>query len=178
MVVDEGRGRTRRLPSLFVNDVQVYSDRDLGRVRAHLVHAVDAFVHSGQRATYMLTACEIGGRPGLYGSTFFNRATARRDLARLGMTFSDDPFTFFGADGTFAARDRAPFRPEFVTLPLEPEGERVTRWSAGAALHRAAYYRIADIGQEEIARLAAVVAACPVLSARSARDLAEAIAEA
>ena len=176
-VVDNAAGRIRQLPSLYVNDVQLFADRDVDRVRDLLVHVVDAFMRSGERATYMLTACEIGGRRGLYGSTFFNRATTRRDLARLGMTFSDDPFTVFGADGTFASADRSPFTPEFVTFPLEPGGARVTRWTPAALLHRTAFYRIADIAEDEVARLAAALAGCAGLSARTAPDLAAAVGE-
>ncbi|HEV2756081.1 MAG TPA: hypothetical protein VG318_09935 [Actinomycetota bacterium] len=162
----------RRLPSLYVNDVQVFADRDVGRVVATMRRAVDAFVASAQRPTYMLTACEIGGRVGLYGTDFFNRSSYRRKLQRLGMRFSDTAFVTFCDDGRFEADGFGRFDATFLTLGTPPEdGPPIQRVTGALLLYQLVFYRIADIADEELARLAAVAGRLDALSAARPEDL-------
>jgi hypothetical protein len=177
VVVDPGLGRgLRKLPSLYVNDVQLYADRDVDGVVGALERAVDAFVHSAERATYMLTACEIGGRRGLYGADFFNRTRARLELQRLGMRFSHDPFVVLRDDGSFESEDFPPFDPSFLLLAPSGAGESAsTRPSAAALVHQFAYYRIADLGIEELHRLPAALARMDIVGAPSADAVVRAV---
>lgn len=171
MVVESEVRGPRRLPSLYVNDVQVYAGRDVGGVTRALARAVDAFVHSGERGTYMLTACEIGGRRGLYGTDFFNRSAYRRKLQRLGATFSNDPFVIFRDDGRFESEDFRAFDAEFVTLGAPSEGPAVERAAGAILLYQLAFYRIADLDEEELRRIAGVAARVVALSASDPETL-------
>ena len=178
VVVDDRERGPRRLPSLYVNDVQLFADRDVARVQAALRRTVDAFVRSGERATYMLTACEIGGRKGLYGTDFFNRSAYRRKLEGLGMRFSSDPFVVFGNDGTFGSQDRAPFVPEFLALgaPGDDAGG-VQRVGGALLLQQLTFYRIADVAEEELRRLASLAERLDAFSAADPGNLAATLAQ-
>lgn len=170
-----GRG-IRKLPSLYVNDVQLFAAREMVSVQKALTRTVDAFVRSSERATYMLTACEIDGRAGLYGTDFFNRSAYRRRLERLGMRFSTDAFVVLRDDGTFESTDRAPFVPSFVTLGAPSEDLPGVDVVHGASLlYQLAFYRIADIGEEELGRLASLAGGFDALSAADPADLAGAL---
>jgi hypothetical protein len=172
LVTDTSGSRVKKLPSFYVNTSQMYAHRDLEVVRDRLEGAVDAFVSSAERASYMLTACEIGGRKGLYGTDFFNRSAYRQRLKRLGARFSDHPFSVFGDDGTFASEDFDPFRPEFLTLGTLSTNPPGVRETTGAYLvHQLTFYRIADVGQEELRRLVDVAGGLKGLSATDPADL-------
>lgn len=176
LVTDPGGGRVKKLPSVYVNTSQLYADRDVKRVRSKLDRAVSAFTGGDPRGTYMLTACEIGGRKGLYGTDFFNRAAYRQKLRRLGMRFSDDPFVVLNADGTFESDDFEPFEPAFLTMPRrsdEPPG--VVRTEGGFLVYQLTYYRIADLDPVELRRLVALASTIDALSATQPEDLAAAL---
>ncbi|MDQ3952628.1 MAG: hypothetical protein M3279_06665 [Actinomycetota bacterium] len=176
LVAGTADGRVKKLPSLYVNTVQTFAARDLSLVRAKLDRTVEVFRSSARTPTYMLTACEIGGRRGLFGTDFFNRSIYRRKLERLGMTFSDDLFVMMGEDGSFYAADREPFVPEFVTLqktsPPQPGAARVT---GGYLVYLLTYYRIADIDADELSRLVALAGGIEALRANEPADLAGAL---
>jgi hypothetical protein len=176
LVAGTADGRVKKLPSLYVNSVQVYGARDLEAVRAKLNRAVEAFTSSARVPTYMLTACEIGGRRGLYGSDFFNRSIYRQKLKRLGMTFSDDIFVMMEDDGSFYANDRDPYVPEFLTLPkTSPPQPGVTRVTGGYLVYQLSYYRIADISAPELSRLVALAKEIEALRSNEPAELAEAL---
>ncbi|HYP22495.1 MAG TPA: hypothetical protein VEV43_02890 [Actinomycetota bacterium] len=176
LVAGTADGRVKKLPSLYVNSIQVYAARDVSLVQAKLARAVDAFMASARVSTYMLTACEIGGRRGLFGTDFFNRSIYRQKLKRLGMTFSDDLYVMMSEDGTFYAQDRDPFVPEFVTLqktsPPRPGADRV---SGGFLVYLLSYYRIADIEAPELSRLVALAREIEALRANEPEDLVAAL---
>lgn len=155
--------------------MQTYADRDVTAVAEALRRTVDAFATSGERATYMLAACDIGGRKGLYGTDFFNRSAFRRKLERLGMQFSKDPFSTFRGDGCFESQDRAPFRAEFVTLGVPPAGRGVVRSSPAELLYQCIFYRIADVREGEMARLAAALEDAEGISGGNPKDLVAAL---
>ncbi|MFN2589018.1 MAG: hypothetical protein ABR613_12995 [Actinomycetota bacterium] len=172
-------GRVRKLPSLYVNTTQVYADRDVAVVRAQLDRAVQAFMTSAERATYMLTACEIGGRKGLYGTDFFNRSVYRRRLERLGMRFSREPFVSFHGDAAFEATDFEPFTPAFLTLPRRSDDPAEPWHLRGALLvHQLTFFRIADISPDELSSLVAVAGGLDAVGATEPEDLAAALAPA
>ena len=177
-VTDTGGGRVKKLPSFYVNSSQMYAHRDAGVVRRKLERAVTAFQSSGERATYMLTACAIGGRKGLYGTDFFNRSAYRQKLRRRGMRFSDDPFVDFDPDdGTFSSEDFEPFRPSFVTMPrLSSVPPGVVPMKGGRLVYQMTYYRIADIGAAELATIASLAPELEAMSATDPEDLAAALA--
>jgi hypothetical protein len=167
----------KKLPSLYVNTIQTYAARDLELVRAKLRRTVDAFMSSADVSTYMLTACEIGGRRGLYGTDFFNRSIFRQKLKRLGVTFSDDVFVMMDPGGAFYAEDRGAFVPEFVTLPkLSPPQPGVQRVTGGLLVYLLSYFRIADLGPEELARLVALAKDIDAVRANEPAELVEALA--
>lgn len=169
-------GRVKMFPSLYVNSIQVFAARDVGLVQQKLRRTIDAFTSSAQTPTYMLTACEIGGRPGLFGTDFFNRSIYRQKMKRLGMTFSDDPYVMMNEDGTFYSQDRDAFAPEFVTLQkTSPPRPGVTHVSGGMLVYLLTYYRIADISPEELSRVVALARRVEALRANEPADLAEAL---
>lgn len=176
LVAGTADGRVKKLPSLYVNSIQVYADRDLPSVQSKLRRATAAFTASQRVPTYMLTACEIGGRLGLYGTDFFNRSIYRQKLKRLGMTFSDDLYVMMRDDGSFYAEDRDPFVPEFVTLQkTSPPQPGVTRVTGGFLVYLLSYYRIADIDAPELARLVALAREVDALRANEPAELAAAL---
>ncbi|MDQ3915861.1 MAG: hypothetical protein M3323_11135 [Actinomycetota bacterium] len=176
LVTDPGGGRVKKLPSLYVNTTQLYADRDVHAVRAQLDRAVDAFMSSAERPTYMLTACEIGGRKGLYGTDFFNRSVYRRKLERLGMRFSGEQFTVFDGEATFHAEGIGSFRPSFVTLPRRSDNPSEVWEIRGALLvHQLTFYRIADIAPTELSSLVSLAGGLDALGATEPEDLAAAL---
>ena len=176
LIAGTADGRVKKFPSLYVNNIQVYAARDLEAVRTKLGRAVEAFTSSARVPTYMMTACEIGGRRGLFGTDFFNRSIYRLKMKRLGMTFSDDLFVMMGEDGSFHARDRDPFVPEFVTLPkTSPPQPGVTRVAGGYLVYQLTYYRIADISAPELSRVVRLAKEIEALRASEPDDLVEAL---
>lgn len=176
LVTGTADGRVKKLPSLYVNSIQVYAARELSLVQEKLRRAVGAFRSSAGTPTYMLTACEIGGRRGLFGTDFFNRSIYRQKLKRLGMRFSDDLFVMMNPDGTFYAEDREPFDPEFITLQkTSPPQPGVTRVTGGFLVYLLSYYRIADIGADELSRLVALARKVDAMRASEPADLADAL---
>lgn len=176
LVTDTSGGRVTKLPSFYVNTSQTYGHRDVAVVQRRLARAVEAFRRSADRSTYMLTACEIAGRRGLYGTDFFNRSAYRRKLERLGMRFSDDPFVVFGEDGTFRSDDFEPFEATFLTLgrrSSSPPG--VVPMEGAFLVYQLTYYRIADVHAEELARLVHLAGSLDALSATDPSDLAAAL---
>lgn len=174
-VTDPSTERVKKLPSYFVNSAQVFAHRDAAAVRAQLDVALDAFRRSHERATYMLTACEIGDRRGLYGTDFFNRTPYRLKLKRLGMRFSDHPFVFFDGDGTFHAEEAGTFSPSFVTLGPPAGVEGAVETTGAPLLYYFASYRLADIGADELSALARLLPKVDALSAAEPEDLVAAL---
>ena len=175
-VTDVSGGRVKALPSLYVNNTQVYAARDPEAVRDKLHRAVDAFLSSDRVPTYMLTACEIGGRKGLFGTDFFNRSSYRQKMKRLGMTFSEDLYVMMDSDGAFYAEDREPFTPEFVTFPtMTPPPPSVTRVTGAYVVYRLSYYRIADIDADELSKIVALASSIEALRPTEPSELAEAL---
>lgn len=166
----------KKLPSLYVNSIQVFAARDVALVQTKLRRAVGAFMSSDETPAYMVTACEIGGRRGLFGTDFFNRSVYRQKMKRLGMTFSDDLYVMMDAGGAFYAEDRDPFVPEFVTLQkTSPPLPGATRVTGGFLVYLLSYYRIADIGPSELSRLVALAKEIDAVRANEPDDLAAAL---
>ncbi len=173
VVVDASDKRTRSLPSLYVNNTQVYAHRDVDVVVTKLREAVDTFVRSHEQPAYMLTACELDGRRGLFGTDFYNRSAYRHRLKRLGMVFSDRLFTYFDGEATFRADDFEPFEPSFVALGRESNRlPGVVRTKGARLLQLFTFYRIADIDAQELSALARMLPSVDGLSATEPEDLA------
>jgi hypothetical protein len=175
-VTDTSGGRVKKLPSLYVNNSQLYADRDPARVRTKLDRAIRLFSTDDPRGAYMLTACEIGGRKGLYGSDFFNRSAYRQKLRRLGMRFSGDPFVVMNPDGTFESDDFDPFEPAFLTMPRRSDSPPgVVTVEGGFLVYQLTYYRIADLEPDELRRLVTLAGRIDAPSATEPEDLAAAL---
>jgi hypothetical protein len=176
LVTDTSGGKVKKLPSFYVNTSQLYAHRDLSVVRRKLDRAIEAF-DLDRGGAYMLTACEIGGRKGLYGTDFFNRSTYRQKLKRLGMRFSDDPFVVFGEDSKFHSEDFEPFDATFLTLPQRSDVPPGVVPLGGALLvYQLTFYRIADLDPEELSRLVTLAPSLDAMSATDPADLVEALA--
>lgn len=176
LVTDTGGGRVKKLPSFYVNSSQTYAHRDLATVQHRLARAVDVFQSTSGRSTYMLTACEVGGRKGLYGTDFFNRSVYRQQLRRLGMRFSEDPFVEYRPDGTFASDDFDPFEAGFVTLGRRSDNPPGILETRGAYLvHQLTFYRISDVSPEELSRLVQFAGGIQAIAATDPGDLVAAL---
>lgn len=176
LVTDPAGGRVKKLPSFYVNSSQTYAHRELAAVQHRLARAVDVFQSTAERSSYMLTACEVAGRKGLYGTDMFNRSVYRQQLKRLGMRFSDDPFVEYRPDGRFASEDFDPFDAEFVTLLRRSDNPPGIIETHGALLvHQLTFYRVSDVSPEELNRLVRFAAGVDALAATDAADLVAAL---
>lgn len=116
VVGDDGSARVRRLPGFYFGRAQLFAHRDRDVVVDALRRMVAGAVASRTRPTYLLHACEIDGRVGLYGRDPFNRAPFRAGLQRAGMNFAPDSFVTFSDTGGFHSSDWGHFTPDFVIL--------------------------------------------------------------
>lgn len=157
LVADDEKQKLRRLPTLYFGTTPIFSDRSITRVLEELVFVVKAVVASRTRATYLLHACEIDGRRGLYGLDTHNRSPYRRRLARAGVRFAERPFVTFGERSTFTCGDWGEFPPDFMVFrPGEGIGG-VTRIPRAFALFALASARLGRPGPEEVRRLLAAL---------------------
>ncbi len=116
MVVDDPRQRTRALPSLYHGTAQIFVDRDENRVRDQLAKTINVVLASDTVPSYLITACRVADRYGLYTKDICNRSAFRRHAARTGLVMADDPYVQMTPDGKFRCEGWDPFDPEFVIV--------------------------------------------------------------
>lgn len=110
------------------------------------------------RPTYLLTACRMQDRPGIYGWDIHNRSRMRRSLQRLGFELSDQPFLHL-KDGSFVSPDLGEFHPEFFIFRAQDPDDphQVVESSHAGILFMAAAARMGLIPATELPQLRAAL---------------------
>jgi hypothetical protein len=120
LVVDDPAKRLRQLPSLYHGNAQIFASRDVAEVARRLSSTIRIVLESSTRPSYLVTACRVEERPGLYARDVFNRDPFRLRAARAGLVLSDEPHVHMTEDGTFECAGWPPFRPEFIVVNPVP----------------------------------------------------------
>lgn len=160
LVVDDPAKKTRTLPSVYHANAQIFSDRDVDKARARLVRTIDAVLRSKERPAYLVAACAVDGRRGLYARDVFNREAFRLRAIRAGLEVSDDPYVTMTASGEFECEGWEPFRPEFVVAKSlrGPRGREAENVNKGAFLtFLFGILRVGDMGMVELHHLASTI---------------------
>lgn len=169
-------GRIRGLPSLFFGPELVFAHRDLAEVSRRVAVWIDASIRSARESIYTLTACRIGDAYGLYGVDAFNRSRYRRELTKLGVDFSTDPFVRFVGDATFACNDWGDFSPRFVALGgAGDSSDQVFRTKGAELAFVLTTYRMGGLQQEELRGLIETAVRVDGMNAGSASALVTAL---
>ena len=176
VVGDDGSARVRRLPGFYFGRAQLFAHRDRDAVVTALRRTVAGAVASRRTPTYLLHACEIDGRAGLYGRDPFNRAPFRASLQRLGMRFAPDNFVTFDESGVFNAADWGPFTPDFVIMGGWGADEAEVVVSEGALLlFTLTTFRLGPPTPAELHALAGLVGSIRAVASQRSEALVRAI---
>lgn len=165
MLVRNGDGRVRRLPSLYFGRAQVFAHRDVTEVMRRLSRYASAVAQLPSKPTYLVQACEIDSKRGIYARDLFNRNPFRRKLSRHGLAFADSPVVTTGPSG-FECTDWGPFDPQFA-LVYTPEESAVVPVSGARLAASLATFHLGGLQPAEFARL---VAACRDVPAFGGHD--------
>lgn len=172
LVVDGSGGRTRRLPSLYHANAQLFAHRDVDAVRARLVRTVDTVLAAGEQPSYLVTACRVGERHGLYARDIFNRDPFRLRAARAGLVLADDSYVHLKPDGRFETIGWAPFHPEFVVVNEVRAPDGVTNRNRGAFLaFLFGILRVGDMGVVELHHLVRTIKTAEVVTTDDPEEL-------
>lgn len=175
LVVDEGPAQVHKLPSIYFGQAQVFADRDLEVVRRELVERTQITIASFTEALYALVPCRYRGKVGLYGRDFFNRATFRRRLERLGVEFAPDSHVTLREEG-FVSSTWGPIQPSFVVLALHVEDPAgVENTSGGFLVFGIAGFRLGAVSQAEMGLLARILRGVKSFSAQDPKVLLDAL---
>lgn len=152
---------------MYHGNAQLYADRDLEKVRSRLVRTIDAVLHAEETPAYLMTACRIDGRPGLFARDVYNRAPFRIQVTRAGLELSDDTYVRMTPDGAFECEGWAPFHPEYIAVknlpgPRGRESENVNKGALLAFLF--GILRVGDVGMVELHRLTSTIRTAHVVA--------------
>jgi hypothetical protein len=157
LVVDEGQSHVRRLPTLYFRTSPVFAHRQLTAVWERLERTLVALEVADRHPTYVMNACEIAGRRGLYARDLFSRSTYRRRLERRGMTFAHDPWVRFRGK-EFECDDWGLFDPEFVILLSDlGDPKAIAQIHGGRVPFSISTYRLGLLKPEELRQLVKVL---------------------
>lgn len=115
LVVPELSQGFRQLPSLYFGLGLTFTARHNETVVERAELFIGALQETPERSLYLMNACRIGNRYGLFARDQFARSAYRRKLTLAGAEFASDPFVSF-EDGHFSCADYGTFRPEFLIL--------------------------------------------------------------
>ena len=155
LVVEDEARRIRRLPAFYLRGALVYAHRDVERLYARLERTVEAIRAADDENTYIMHACEIGGKRGLYARDMNGRSVFRRKLVRAGLNFASDPFVTFDK-GEFGCRDWGEFAPQFMIAGFgdEDDPSRLLHPPGGETLFDVTRARFGAPGPAEFRQLA------------------------
>jgi hypothetical protein len=180
LVTGEPDEQPRKLPTVWFGKTPFYTDRDLRKVEERLQYMAEATFFVPERTTYMLNACRIDGRVGLYGQDFHNRSFFRTKLQRHGMEFAHDPFTTFNPSGAFECSDWGEFKPTFVILrnaaDYTDDPVEIIELKGAALAFQLTAYRLGMAGPTEISQLVRLVKGVGAVSALTPEPVARALA--
>jgi hypothetical protein len=166
---------------LYHGPAQIFADRHMENLGLRLNQALEAIAAAQEdEAIYMINACRIGERYGLYSRDLFNRASFRVHMSRLGVEFAEDPYVRLLPSGRFDCRDWGEFDPEFMVSggPFPRDPEEVDNRRGGMTPFMFGVLRMGRITASELKHLAGFVRRAPVLSSQSPRAVVEQLAAA
>ena len=147
-------GPVRRFPGLFFGKAQMYADRDAAKLQPRLARLVEASFEAVRGMLFLLQACEIDGRRGLYGRDMMNRSAYRQKLTRAGVRFADDPFVQLTDDRLFSCRDWGAFEADFAILRgWGDTTEDIARPVGAELLFDLTTFRLGKFAPQELAQL-------------------------
>lgn len=159
---------------MYHGNAQLYADRDVDKVGSRLVRTVDAVLHAKERPAYLMTACRVDGRVGLFARDVYNRAPFRLRVARAGLELSDDTYVRMTPDGAFECEGWDPFRPDYVVvknLP-GPRGREHENVNKGALLtFLFGILRVGDVGMVELHHLTKTIKSADVVAEDDPEEL-------
>ena len=176
LVVDDAGKRTRSLPSVYHANAQIFADRDVEKARARLVRTIDAVLHAKERPAYLVAACRVDGRRGLYARDVYNREAFRLRAIRAGLEIADDPYVEMTPGGEFVCEGWEPFRPQFVVAKSlrGPRGREAENVNKGAFLtFLFGILRVGDMGMVELHHLVATIKDADVVVEDDPEELVE-----
>ena len=151
---------------MFHGNAQLYADRDVDKVRSRLALTIDAVLHAKERPAYLISACRVAGRPGLFARAIFNREPYRLRAERAGLELAEDPYVRMTPAGEFECEGWGPFRPEYIVVnkipgPRGREHENVNR---GAMLTFVfGILRVGDVGMVELHHLTSTIRSAEIV---------------
>lgn len=146
--------RTRRLPTLYLGLQPLYADRRPEVLVARAQKMLEVARESSRRSIYLMRACQLDGRPGVYAADLFTRSNYVRKLEKRGLEFDGENFVELTSRGTFRSEQLGEFRPSFTvsgSAPVGPDTVEV-KSTARTAMTMAAY-RLGPMPPEELRRL-------------------------
>ncbi len=150
----EPNGSVRKLPGLFFGKAQMYADRDVTKLQPKLHRLIEASIEAVTGMVFLLHACEIDGRRGLYGRDILNRSAFRQKLTRAGVSFAEEPFVKLEDDGRFSSKDWGAFDAEFAILRgWGDTTEDIARPAGAELLFDLTTFRLGRFAPVEMARL-------------------------
>ncbi|HYO60306.1 MAG TPA: hypothetical protein VEU29_00225 [Actinomycetota bacterium] len=176
LVVDDPAKRTRSLPSVYHANAQIYADRDVDKARSRLARTIDVVLHSKEQPAYLVAACRVDGRQGLYARDVYNREAFRLRAVRAGLEISDDPYVRMTPAGEFECEGWEPFRPEFVVVKSirGPRGREAENVNKGAFLtFLFGILRVGDMGMMELHHLVSTIKDADVVDDDDPHELVE-----
>jgi hypothetical protein len=174
LVIDDSSSRIRALPSAYLGPAQIFADREVRKTKKMLTRSIGAVLTAQKTPVYLITACRIGDKIGLYTKDIFNRSVFRRRATRLGLEFAPDPFVQMTEGGHFRAEGLNEFRPDFIlvnrlaTVGASPSGvvalsdDNVNR--GGFLTFLFGILRIGTVGVRELGTLARTIQQVPIVS--------------
>lgn len=177
IVGDSKSNGLRRLPSLYLGGVQVFTARDPNEVFEQTPPWVERMLRAKEVPTYMLNAFRLGDKLGLYGMDLCNRTKLRLSLARQGLEFANDPLVEHLGDGRFSCDDWGEFRPQVVLVPGEDSADprKVLRISGAPFMFTMTTYKMGPTTPSELKRLNDLVPNLVALASKDAVAIAEEI---
>jgi hypothetical protein len=164
--------RTRRLPTLYLGSQPVYADRSLDALVDHLRKLLAAFRSSSEKSMYLMKACRLDGRIGVYAGEVYNRSNYIRKLGKRGIEFDGEGYLELTPRNTFRSEDYGEFRPSFMIVAMAASDQQtVALESKAMAAMTAARYRMGPMPPHEVAPLLRTISGAQLVSASTPRDV-------
>lgn len=161
---------------MYHANAHLFADRDVTKAQHRLVQTIEAVLHSKERPAYLVAACRVDGRKGLYARDVFNREPFRLQAIRAGLEIADDPYVRMTPSGDFECEGWEPFRPEYVVVTSirGPRGREAENINKGAFLtFLFGILRVGDMGMVELHHLVSTIKGAEVVDLDDPEQLVE-----
>jgi hypothetical protein len=167
----------RQLPGVYLSRAQIYADRDPAALGARLVTLVDAVVNAPAAPTYLITACRVGDRHGLYMRDVFTRSLYRTKLRRRGLALASDPIVRQVGPIEFESKEWGRFEPSFAITSdfVNDKPEALADTPPGLLAFTLATYHLGPMEPDDLSLLALAAGKLTAVGAIDAGAIATAI---